>query len=288
MFKLLCCVVYVTLIFENAVANPLSSLTVLNCGKSLLPAYYPDRIVGGTPTRLGQHPWMVSLREEFDYRFEHACGASILNENWIVTAAHCIDFPYEPRKYEILAGLHKLSDEYAPTVRKYEISKIIMHPDFDDDTYVGDIALLKTSQPIDISNSNGYINGICLPKTKEDPTGYATVIGWGHTKTDGENSDILRQVVVPIIDRDMCNEAYDEDTEDGIDDVTENMICAGMTGRDSCQNDSGGPLFQTDNNGISTLIGIVSHGAGCGERFFPGVYTKMSMFQKWMTEAMSS
>lgn len=49
------------------------------------------------------------------------------------------------------------------------------------------------------------------------------------------NSDKLRQVVVPIIERDMCNEAYDEDPDDDIDDVTETMICAGITGRDSCQ-----------------------------------------------------
>lgn len=65
-----------------------------------------------------------------------------------------------------------------------------MHRDYDPDTYVGDIALLKTSKRIDVSGSGGYINGICLPKNTKDPTGYATVIGWGHTRTGNRNSQL--------------------------------------------------------------------------------------------------
>ena len=52
---------------------------------------------------------------------------------------------------------------------------------------------------------------------------------------DGENSDTLKEVVVPIIPRDLCNESYDDDPDDGFDEITETMICAGMTKRDSCQ-----------------------------------------------------
>ncbi|GBL87533.1 U21-ctenitoxin-Pn1a [Araneus ventricosus] len=262
------------------------ALTVKNCGKSLVTSNYPDRIVGGTHALPGQYPWMVSLRERGDHGFEHVCGATILNRNWIVTAAHCIDYQ-STRMYEVLLGLHKLSEEHASTVRSHKIARIVIHEDYDDESLVNDIALLKTLQPIDIDGSRGYINGACLPENKKDPSGYATVIGWGHTKEDGENSDTLKQVVIPIISRDICNDMYDEDPDDDIDEILDTNICAGITGRDSCQNDSGGPLLQTDKNGITTLIGIVSHGAGCGEKFYPGVYTKISMYQEWMTSMMN-
>ncbi|KFM63496.1 hypothetical protein X975_07973, partial [Stegodyphus mimosarum] len=192
--------------------------------------------------------------------------------------------------YRILVGLHKLSEEDTPTVQRIMISKIVIHDGYDignDEAYDDDIALLQTAKPIDIKGSKGYVNGICLPKNKADPTGYATVIGWGHTRTDGENSDVLLQVTVPIIPRDLCNESYDDDLEDGIDDITEYMICAGSKGKDSCQNDSGGPLFQTDSRGVATLIGVVSHGAGCGLKFYPGVYTKVAMYKSWMAKVMS-
>ena len=62
-----------------------------------------------------------------------------------------------------------------------QISKIILHKDYDAETFENDIALLKTLKPINIAGSKGYVNGICLPKSNKDPTGYAKVTGWGHT-----------------------------------------------------------------------------------------------------------
>lgn len=57
-----------------------------------------------------------------------------------------------------------------------------MHEDFSKQTLYNDIALLRTKVPISIAGSSGYINGICLPYDDKDPTGWATVTGWGHTE----------------------------------------------------------------------------------------------------------
>ncbi|XP_054715091.1 venom peptide isomerase heavy chain-like [Uloborus diversus] len=288
--------VFIILLFSGLEAvkgrgksDVIDGITVENCGKSQL---FPhgsgtNRIIGGNPTNPGQYPWMVSLQLEAGESSYHICGAAILNENWIVTAAHCIDTVYvgRPETYFIYAGLHRLSTANAHTVRRYELSQIILHEDYkDDDSYLNDIALLKTKQPIDIARSNGYFNGICLPTDTKDPDGNAIVIGWGHTMTDGANSDVLLEVTVPLVPRDLCNSAYDEDPYDGFDAVTETMICAGSRGKDSCQNDSGGPLFQIV-DGVATLIGIVSHGAGCGTMYYPGVYTKVASFVDWISKA---
>lgn len=63
-----------------------------------------------------------------------------------------------------------------------QISEAIVHEDYDPDTFYNDIALLKTKKPIDIWGSRGFVNGICLPTSDEEPEGWAIVTGWGHTE----------------------------------------------------------------------------------------------------------
>ena len=51
-------------------------------------------------------------------------------------------------------------------------------------------------------------------------------------------------------------------------------------GKDACQGDSGGPLIcSIDNKAI--LVGVVSHGSGCGEEGKPGIYAKVDFFNQW-------
>ena len=51
-------------------------------------------------------------------------------------------------------------------------------------------------------------------------------------------------------------------------------------GKDACQGDSGGPLVCSINN-RAELIGVVSHGSGCGEAGKPGIYAKVDFFTEW-------
>ena len=44
-------------------------------------------IVGGTIAPTGAWPWLVSMR----YGGSHTCGGSLINANWVITAAHCVD-----------------------------------------------------------------------------------------------------------------------------------------------------------------------------------------------------
>ena len=63
------------------------------CGESP----YPDsgsRIVGGKAALPGQFPWIAQImaRKKSDSEFEFICGGSLINEEIIVTAAHCFHF----------------------------------------------------------------------------------------------------------------------------------------------------------------------------------------------------
>lgn len=59
---------------------------ILACGKRLEIENKGTRIVGGSDARREAWPWIVSLH----FNSRPVCGASLVNEEWLVTAAHCV------------------------------------------------------------------------------------------------------------------------------------------------------------------------------------------------------
>nr|AUI10835.1 putative PQM protease precursor [Zoropsis spinimana] len=259
--------------------------TVTNCGKRLAPQ---GRIVNGSVAQPGKYPWMVSIQENVNGNWKHICGGSILNENWIVTAAHCFDQPINVNVHEVYVGLYSLLKNNDPTTKKHKLSKIIIHEKYNEHGYANDIALIKTATPIDIKGSKGYVNGICLPPGATDPSGQATVIGWGRIKSDGPISAELREVTLPLVPWQKCKAIYgSKNSEFNYVQVVPSMLCAGGNGKDACEFDSGGPFFQYDKNGVATLIGTVANGAECAYKDYPGMFMKVSAFKGWMDKAMT-
>ena len=56
------------------------------CGLTPIAPYTSGfgRIVGGTEAKPHSWPWMVSLQSG-----SHFCGGSLINNQWVLTAAHC-------------------------------------------------------------------------------------------------------------------------------------------------------------------------------------------------------
>ncbi|KAG1924964.1 polyserase-2-like [Pimephales promelas] len=240
----------------------------MECGRAPL----NTKIVGGINASAGAWPWQVSLHAHGS----HFCGGSLINSQWVLSAAHCFSWDSAA---SITVYLGRQSQEQPdPNEVSRDVSQIIIHHDYGNGQSNNDMALLQLSSPVNFTN---YIAPVCLAAEGSifnSDTMWVT--GWGNIHT-GEllpSPQILQEVDVPLVGNSKCNSLYC-----GI--ITENMMCAGLPegGKDSCQGDSGGPMVIKQG---STWIqaGVVSFGIGCAQPEYPGVYARVSHYQQWISE----
>ncbi|CAL1683639.1 unnamed protein product [Lasius platythorax] len=225
-----------------------------------------SRIIGGTSTTIDKHPYQVSLH----YNGKLVCGGSIISKQWILTAAHCVLYK-KPALFKVRVA-SSYHDEGGTLITN--ISLIIPHEWFDEDTYDYDVALIKLPTPLSLGR-NAKIVTLATPSINIKTGSNAIVSGWGKS-TNGESSKVLQTLKIPTFDQKACQKIYARYRI-----VTPNMLCAGYTtgGKDTCQGDSGGPLVYN-----SVQIGIVSWGAQCASAGYPGVYTRISTIRSWITK----
>jgi trypsin len=228
------------------------------------------RIVGGTPATPHEFPWTVDVR-----RGSHYCGGSVINANWIVTAAHCATVG--ANQYTIVAGDHNIAQNEGPEQTR-QVTRIVRHPQYSGSTFANDIALMELSEPLTL---NDQVKAATLPPQDWNPdfSGDAVVAGWGALSEGGSSPTTLYKVTVPLVTNAVCNSNYNPNGYQ-IDDT---MICAGEGGKDSCQGDSGGPMMCGEN-----LCGIVSWGIGCARPGYPGVYSRVAKNRDWLDQTIMS
>ncbi|XP_054735898.1 trypsin-1 [Anastrepha obliqua] len=228
-----------------------------------------NRIIGGTVVRINKYPWTAQLiRDNFVY-----CGGTLINDRYVLTAAHCVKGQNVKR---ISVRLLQLGRSTNMGIMRRAVA-LVTHKKYNDNTLVNDIALVKLSKPIALKDP---IRPVCLPNPNQNFDFKEGVIaGWGLTSQDGDISSVLQEVTVPIITNAQCrNTSYKTM-------IVNTMLCAGLVeegGKDACQGDSGGPLIVRDR--IFQLAGVVSFGFGCAKPNAPGVYTRVSQYLKWISE----
>lgn len=133
-------------------------------------ANWEGRIVGGQNAQPGEIPYQASLRTENN---QHFCGGTILNANWILTAAHCADV-VRADSTRVVVGAHHRVNGGVPHV----VSRVVTHPKWTKAILYNDIALLKLATPILFTAS---VKAIAIG-TEEVPGGVAArASGWGQT-----------------------------------------------------------------------------------------------------------
>ncbi|KAK2899278.1 transmembrane protease serine 9-like [Channa argus] len=242
------------------------------CGRAVL----NSKIIGGQDASAGSWPWQAALL----IHGKSFCGGSLINSEWVLTAAHC--FPStDPNNVKVYLGAQSFVSSN-PNVVIRMVTQVIKHPNYTlYTTSDNDITLLKLSSPVNFTN---FILPVCLAAS--DSTFYSGtkiwITGWGVTE-DGDMSNNLREAEVPIVGNRQCSCDY------GFNSITENMMCAGLRagGKDTCQGDSGGPMV-IKQNGRWVQGGITSFGTGCAVPEVPGVYTRVSQYQSWIKSQITS
>ncbi|XP_060525227.1 trypsin-1-like [Cylas formicarius] len=242
--------------------------TTKNCTCECGHSNHETRIVGGRPTGVNVYPWVARI--VYDGHFH--CGASLVSESFVLTAAHCVR-RLKRSKIRVILGDHDQSTTDDVPAKMRAVAAVIRHRNFDSDTYNHDIALLKLRKPVEFSKN---IRPVCLP-TVTDPAGImGTVVGWGRTTEGGMLPNIVQEVEVPILSLAQCRAMKYRASR-----ITSYMLCAGKGSMDSCQGDSGGPLLVHTGDKYE-VVGIVSWGVGCGRPGYPGVYTRVWKYNNWL------
>ncbi|KAL0882338.1 hypothetical protein ABMA27_000847 [Loxostege sticticalis] len=248
-----------------AISNIAASLPANQVEKSA-------RIVNGYEIDITQVPYQATLQRRVSNGWTHSCGAVIISNRAVLSAAHCVvSYINTPSSIRVVAGTtFRLSGG-----TRYDVSKILSHQGYNEETLEHDIAVVGTSRNIVFSRSVAPID--IAPANLNFPAGYeALVTGFGTIASNGSASSVLLAARVNIIEQSACARAYLR-----VATISPGMICASGSNppRDACQGDSGGPLV-ADNY----LVGVVSFGEGCAHVSYPGVYTRVSEYNSWILQ----
>lgn len=241
------------------------------------------RAIGLRRTEAKPHsaPYIVSIKQKLPNNEEiHIFSGSIIDKNWILTAAHGLSSKYDVKNMIIYAGRHNIKENEITSQQRH-IKYFIKH-----ELYIGgpspyDIALIYVEKPF---IWNFAVQPISLPKKNTIPKGSCIVYGWGNMSSTEipYYPHTLQQVQVPIIPLLKCEKALGGPLNSPLHFTN---ICTGpLTGKvQVCSCDSGGPLIQENFQGEIELIGIISWGVyPCGLPNSPSVYVRVSAFIDWI------
>ncbi|XP_017058990.1 brachyurin [Drosophila ficusphila] len=234
------------------------------------------RISGGELAEVNQFPYQVGLSIEEPNDMFCWCGASLISDRYLLTAAHCVEKAVAITYY--LGGVERLTPRQL--IRSTN-PQVTIHPGFNCETLENDIAVLRLPEDAVSCDS---IKPIRLPGISSSRTTYdyvpATASGWGRMNDESSAiSDSLRFVSQYVESNEDCEYCYAN--------IKPTNICMDTTGgRSTCTGDSGGPLVYKDPSQDSDLlIGITSYGkkSGC-TKGYPSVFTRVTAYLDWIGE----
>ncbi|XP_017772341.1 PREDICTED: chymotrypsin-2-like [Nicrophorus vespilloides] len=259
--------------FQHIDLNNISNPYEIDYATSLVNFKGPfnTKIVNGILAPKYQFPYQAAIYIE-SYRGDTIfCGGSLISNDIVITAAHCIFAP--PRRILVILGNTDLS-KYNPTEIRVDADKFLVHHAFNPISLKNDICLLHLQQSI---NFNEAVSPISLPNYNDVRRNFlnnvGVVSGFGKTTENGDVVKNLMYLNVRIMDNQLCNEAF-HDRDAGLT----NICSSGFGRHGACQGDSGGPLAIDDK-----LIGIVSFGSKFCSNGLPTVYTRVPMFLEWIS-----
>ena len=233
-------------------------------------------------------PWMVSVR----FTGSHNCGGTLLDSRYVLTAAHCV-YNVNPANLKVVVGLDAI-DEFSDS-QVYTAENYVIHESYQPTLFYNgyDIALIKLSRPVSMSNS---VIPLCLPKQNDTKTVVSKTVkiaGWGRVDTQFTptmpkylqeadmrvgNNDTTCKIYGYNLDLLYC--VYDDSAK-----TAKSQVCNG---------DSGGPLFyEVDSKWY--VFGVVSFTLVDKKETqsrcltdSPSFFTVVPVFVNWITNKMAT
>ncbi|XP_052894628.1 brachyurin-like [Anopheles moucheti] len=242
----------------------------------------PRRITNGQLASTGQFPYQAVIYSEAGNGYYSLCGGTILTQNYILTAAHCVT----NNVGQILTGGFVIlgatnRDVVQSTQQRIQFGSggIRVHSQYDPNNILNDIATIRLNSP---AVFNTYVTTIDLPAlsdTRQFGGVQGTASGFGRTADNSAPSSVLMFVRNPVMTNAQCNQYWSTSS------VQAQHVCLDPTGgRSACHGDSGGPLTVQD-AGRSLQVGIASFVSanGCTSGA-PSVWVRVSYFRDWIRQ----
>lgn len=243
-----------------------------------------ERIVGGQIAAPHSIPFQVALivksSESNDLLL---CGGSLINENTVVTAAHCL---HNKKRAVVVLGAHDLmaSNETGVERQIVNTTSFRIHPNFSLAYANLDIALVLLPTPVNFSDS---IQAVNLPSGYQVDELFAgdigTVSGFGQFCDDCGSSNVLRFTQNRIMGNTECSKLF---TFNAVPSSTQVCLATSESMSGNCRGDSGGPLTIIRNK-EPLLVGLSSFGFRKCEDGKPTVFTRLNgELVSWINDEM--
>ncbi|XP_037082400.1 plasminogen-like [Pollicipes pollicipes] len=243
-------------------------------------------IIDGEVAKKGEFPWQAQLKRNTVY----VCGAVLVSDLWLLTAAHCLSAEPNPSAYQVILGEYDVTVEEGSEQRR-GVAQIVL-PSDQFNTHrsslqydVNDIALLKIDQPAIYTQ---WVKALALPDPAEDFDGQmAVAVGWGASGSTGVGPvypKVLQKITMTLLADDVCLR----------DLVFFNYVPATMScamppnGSSLCWGDSGGALTYYKSADQPLLAAVTSWGVDCDLTRMPTVFVEVSAFVKWIADVISA
>lgn len=235
------------------------------------------KIINGSPSKRGEFPFYAFLetKECYQPRKRYICGGTLLNNEFILTAAHCV---YNTTRIEVhLGSLQRDEHEEGRQVFFARQEHFFLHPEYDAEDLMNDIALIKLPRPAIFTN---LVQPVQFPTVCDVFEGMDLLaIGNGFQSVGGKMAEILQFTTLITTTAAECKKIY------SYIDETKTFCAKGLFNESISKGDSGGPIVKFDKfdsikhalYGISSFI----HISGCNE--FPQGFIKLFPYIPWIS-----
>jgi hypothetical protein len=255
---------------------------------------------GGRPVAASAVPWQAQIFNPNrapnpqapypEWVRQHFCGGVLIADDWVLTAAHCIDQAKVALGFKVRLGAQDISSGDGIV---YRIDHIVRHSQYDagsqdltrpPNMYANDIALIRIApEGTPQRRDPKLISPIPLNRNPLPDGAPVSATGWGAVGQGNANinSAVILRVDLRLMDQSTCASRKGR----GGGKVHAKVFCAASPTQSTCGGDSGGPVVLT--NGDAVLAGLVSWGSTtCGGDGRPSVYTRIDQYLDWIEQAM--